>query len=107
MTPELLKCPSCGNSMPAAAPEGLCPACSRASAKTSPAAAFSTESGRAADAASDAHPVENFGNYEILDGAGLAGGMGVVHQARQKSPSRIVALKMIRAGCFATEEEVR
>jgi ankyrin repeat protein len=46
-----------------------------------------------------------FSDYEILDD-GREGGMGVVYRAHQISLNRIVALKMIRAGSFATPKEV-
>jgi serine/threonine-protein kinase len=54
----------------------------------------------------DGAVVHNFGAYEILDRLGC-GGMGVVYKAHQLSPDRIVALKMLRVGRYATDIDVQ
>jgi serine/threonine-protein kinase len=80
-------CPSCRSAVPADAPAGLCPKCLLSSARGTP-------------------PPSHAGEYEIIEELGR-GGMGVVYRARERTPDRIVALKMILAGEFASPSELR
>src|SRR6516164_4239609 len=133
MTSVLRICPKCRAEIPADAPEGVCPCCLLKAgfgplpetflAARDASTITATEVDRAdsaekveANAAAAAHQSKKaaraaetlgeLGDYELVEVIGR-GGQGVVFRARQKSLNRIVALKMISVGSWATEAHLK
>jgi|GraSoiStandDraft_46_1057282.scaffolds.fasta_scaffold11918_1 eukaryotic-like serine/threonine-protein kinase len=93
-------CGKCGSKVFADAPHGFCSVC-----------LFKTGLGSLLESdetiGSGSPPTEmEFEDYELLKEIGR-GGQGVVYRARQKSLNRIVALKIIGVGGWATEAHLK
>ncbi|MGP0069830.1 MAG: WD40 repeat domain-containing serine/threonine protein kinase [Isosphaeraceae bacterium] len=61
--------------------------------------------GNDAVAATPGARLRSFGDYELIKPIAL-GGIGAVFKARQRSLNRLVALKMVRGGLLATDEDL-
>src|SRR5436305_4760068 len=110
-------CRKCGAEIFADAPEGLCTAClfetglnlltdDPLAGLDEPGADAARPLPRVKQKSDRAKTFGDFGDYELLDVIGR-GGQGVVYHARQKSLNRIVALKVIGLGHWATEAHLK
>jgi serine/threonine protein kinase len=99
MTTTSRFCRKCSAIVPPDSPEESCGACLLEMALNS------DEAEREERVPSSAMSMD-FGDYELIEQIGR-GGQGVVFRARQKSLNRIVALKVIESGRWATEVHLK
>src|SRR5216110_1565002 len=101
MTTASRVCVECGVTVFADAPQGVCSVCLFRTGLVS----RDNEDDEAFEP-TVARMLKDFGDYKLLEEIGR-GGQGVVYRARQKSLNRIVALKVIGLGQWATKAHLK
>ena len=96
-------CSECGSTIARSSRDGFCPRCLiELALKTE----IEPRAGSPSRNPSPGPAAGTLGNYELIEPIGQ-GGMGVVYKARQRDLNRIVALKLMLSGPWATEAEIR